>query len=130
MSDESAPRMLRRPAEAPDRLPRARDDDAVRSFSDEWRAQRERTQAPLPWRARARRWVGRVSGRSDRRLLFALAHATDELVTHCDRLEDRLHQQEAITRDVADAYGEDLARLRAEVVHLRELVASVRQTRG
>ena len=130
MTDESAPRTLQHPAEAPDRLPRPSDDDAVRSFSDEWRAQRERTQAPLPWRARARRWAGRVSGRSDRRLLFALAGATDALASHCDLLEDRLHHQEEITQDIADAYGEDLARLRAEVVHLRELVASLRQTRG
>jgi hypothetical protein len=129
MSDEHAPRMLSRPADAPAQLPRVRDDSVVASFRDEWRAQQERTDVRLPLRTRARRWAGRVSGRSDRRLLFALAGATDALASHCERLESRLNGQEAITQELADAYGADLARLRAEVVHLRELVASLQQTR-
>ncbi len=130
MSEEHAPRMLRRPAEAPQRLSPTREDRAVQAFVQEWHAQLERAQAPLPLRARARRWAGRVSGRSDRRLLFALAHATDALATHCDRLEDRLHDEEALTQELAETYGEELGRLRAEVAHLRELVASLHQSRG
>jgi hypothetical protein len=130
MSEELPPRMLRHPVDAPEPFPPTREDRAVQAFKQEWRAQLERIQAPLPLRARARRWAGRVSGRSDRRLLFALAHATDALATHCNRLELRLHDEEALTQELADTYGEELARLRSEVAHLRELVASLGQTRG
>jgi hypothetical protein len=60
----------------------------------------------------------------------ALAHATDALATHCDLLGDRLHDEEALTQELAETYGEELGRLRAEVAHLRELVTSLLQTRG
>jgi hypothetical protein len=59
-----------------------------------------------------------------------VTRATDALATHCDRLQDRLYNQERISQELAAAYGEDLARLRAEVSHLRELVESLHQTRG
>jgi hypothetical protein len=130
MRDETAPRMLRRPADQPPPLPRPGEEGPVRAFREEWRAQVERGAARLPLRSRARRWAGRVSGRSDRRLLFAMATATDALATHCDRLVDRLSNQEAVAQDLAWSYGEDLTRLRAEVEHLRELVVSLRDTRG
>ena len=42
-----------------------------------------------------------ISGRSDRRLLLALASATEAMATHCDLLVDRLTAQEAVTADVA-----------------------------
>jgi hypothetical protein len=54
-----------------------------------------------------------------------LAGATVELGDHCDRLTDRLMAQEDVTHDVASAFGEELARLRAEVVHLAGLVAAL-----
>jgi hypothetical protein len=54
-----------------------------------------------------------------------LADATVELADHCDRLTDRLMAQEDVTHDVASAFGEELARLRAEVVHLAGLVAAL-----
>ena len=72
--------------------------------------------------------MGRVSGRSDRRLIMALAHATDALATHCDLLVDRLASQEAVTSDVAGAFGEEITRLRAEVVHLQRLVTSLQDS--
>lgn len=67
--------------------------------------------------------MGRVSGRSDRHLLFALAQATEAIATHCDLLADRLAAQEAVTADVTGAFGEEITRLRAEVLHLQRLVS-------
>jgi hypothetical protein len=128
MKEEAAPRMLRQPADPPPPLPRLGEERPVQAFRDEWRAQQ--AQARLPLRGRARRWLGRVSGRSDRRLLLAVATATDALAAHCDLFADRLSKQEAIAHDVAASYGEDLTRLRAEVEHLRALVISLGDTRG
>lgn len=128
MKEEVAPRMLQQPADPPPPLPRPGEERPVQAFRDEWRAQLEPARWPL--RARARRWLGRVSGRSDRRLLFAMATATDALTANCDQLADRLSSHEAIAHDVATSYGEDLTRLRAEVEHLRALVISLGNTRG
>ena len=66
-----------------------------------------------------RAWAARVSGRADRRLLLALARATDAVAAHCDQLVDRLAAQEAVTADVAGSFGQELALLRAEVLHLQ-----------
>jgi hypothetical protein len=128
MKEEVAPRMLRQPADPPPPLPRLGEERPVQAFRDEWRAQLAQARLPLP--GRARRWLGRVSGRSDRRLLLAIATATDALAAHCDQLADRQSNQEAIAHDVAASYGEDLTRLRAEVEHLRALVISLGDTRG
>jgi len=70
-----------------------------------------------------RAWAGRVSGRSDRRLLVALAQATEAIAAQCDLLADRLASQETITADVTAAYGEEITQLRAEVRHLQRQVA-------
>jgi hypothetical protein len=129
MRDETAPRMLRRPAEPPPPLARPGEAHPVLAFRAEWRAQLQRAHARLRLRSRARRWAGRVSGRPDHRLLFAMATATDALAAHCDQLVDRLSDQEAVVQDVAASYGEDLTRLRAEVAHLRELIVSLRDPR-
>jgi hypothetical protein len=67
-----------------------------------------------------------VTGRSDRRLLDAVTDATDAITVRCDVVMDRLTTEEAVVADVARALGEELAQLRAEVVHLREAVASLR----
>jgi hypothetical protein len=128
MKDEAAPRMLQQPADPPPPLPRPGEERPVQAFRNEWRAQLG--QARLPLRGRARRWLGRVSGRSDRRLLLAVATATDALAAHCDQLADRLSSQEAIAHDVAASYGEDLTRLRAQVEHLKELVITLGDPRG
>jgi hypothetical protein len=120
---ERAPRMLRQPADAPSPLHHVGDTEAVLSFRQQWSGR------PLERRgsakSRLRAWAGRVSGRSDRRLLFALAHATDAVAAHCDHVVDRLASQEAVTADLASAYGEEIARLRAEVLHLQRVVASL-----
>jgi hypothetical protein len=71
-------------------------------------------------RARSLRgWAARVSGRSDRQLLLALAAATEALTLHCDLLLERITSQEAVTAEVAGAFGQEIAQLRAEVAHLR-----------
>jgi cell division protein FtsB len=75
-----------------------------------------------------RGWAGRVSGRSDRRLLLALAAAMDAMATHCDLLADRLASQEVVTADLADVFGQEIAQLRAEVLHLRRSVAALTDT--
>jgi hypothetical protein len=128
--NEDAPRLLQQPAQAGAPPPRAEEDASVRSFRGQWRALLEGPDPDPPLRARARRVASRMSGRSDRRLLLAVAAATDALATHCDQLQDRLSDHEKIAEDVTAAYGEDLARLRAEVDRLRELVQSLHQTRG
>ncbi len=110
--------MLRQPADAPPPLEHVGDSDLVASLR---RVRSERdagTTRPL------RAWAGRVSGRSDRRLLLALAEATEAMVAHCDLLGDRLAAQEAVTADVAGAFGQEIALLRAEVLHLQRLVAA------
>ena len=73
-----------------------------------------------------RGWAGRVSGRSDRRLLLAVATATDSVASHCDLLVDRLNAQEAVTADVGSTFGEEIARLRAEVASLQRGLAALR----
>ena len=69
--------------------------------------------------AKLRAWAGRVSGRADRRLLFAIAHATDAIAAHCDLIADRLATQETITADISRAFGEEISQLRSEVIHLQ-----------
>jgi hypothetical protein len=71
-----------------------------------------------------RAWAGRISGRADRRLLFAIAHATDAIAARCDVIADRLATQEAITGDITRAYGEEISQLRSEVIHLQRVVGS------
>lgn len=115
--------MLRQPADAPPPLGRPSDTDGVRSFHRVW----------SDWNAASttrslRAWAGRVSGRSDRRLLVALAGATEAVVAHCDQLADRLNMQETVTADVADSFGREIVRLRAEVVRLQRSVDALRGT--
>ncbi len=71
-----------------------------------------------------RRWAGRVSGRADRRLLLALAAATEALADHSDLLVDRLSILETLGADVTGVFGEELALLRAEVLHLQRVATS------
>jgi ABC-type branched-subunit amino acid transport system ATPase component len=130
VTGEETPRVLRQPVEAPAPLPLLRDRSPLQAFRNEWQQQLERAGARLPLRERARRWAGQISGRSDRRLLFALAQATDALATHCDEMAAGLSTQGAVLEDVATAYGEDLTRLRAEIRVLKDLVSSFERPRG
>jgi hypothetical protein len=77
-----------------------------------------------------RSWAGRVSGRADRRLLNALVDATDAVAAHCDLLTDRINARDAISADVTDSLGEEVARLRAEVVHLQRLMTGTERPGG
>jgi hypothetical protein len=120
----SAPRMLRQPVDAPPPLGPVGGLDAVASFRRAWAG---RTATPA---SSLRAWAGRVSGRSDRRLLLALAAATEAIAAHCDLLIDRVSAQEAVTADVADALGQEIVQLRAEVIHLQRSLLSLRDHPG
>jgi hypothetical protein len=121
------PRMLRQPAEPLPELGRIADSEPVRTLRRELSSRREHPDArrSRPVRARARAWAGRVTGRADRRLLDAIAGATEVLVRQCDLIIDRLETQEHQISDITQALGEDITHLRAEVLHVRGLVASV-----
>lgn len=125
VNDDLAPRMLRQPADAPPPIGRVGQTTPIQEFRRELAAQlhMRATRRLGSLKATTRSWAGRVSGRADRRLLFTLAGAVDALCEHCDLLVDRLASQEALTADVVAAFGEDLARLRAEVLHVRNAVA-------
>jgi len=119
--------MLRQPPDAPVALGYAADIESVQVLRRVWTHQLELSRTPRlgSLRATMRAWAGRISGRSDRRLIFALASATDAIASHCDHLVDRLASQEAKTADMTGAFGEEITHLRAEVIHLRSLVASL-----
>ncbi len=120
---ERAPHMFRRPADAPPPLGRVGDDPALQSFHREWSVRRTGTSGSL--RRTVRAWAGRVSGRSDRRLLLALASATDAVAAECDRVVERLTTLESVTADVTGTFGEEITQLRAEVLRLQRVVASL-----
>lgn len=115
---ESAPGLFARPSEPGAPLEHIGKAGALQALRKELAYQRGEQ---LAVRQAARFWAGRITGRSRRRLLLALGEATIELGDQCDRLTERLTAQEEITGDVAATLGEDLARLRAEVLHLRRL---------
>jgi hypothetical protein len=121
---ERAPRTLRQPAEASPPLEHLSVTDAVVSL----RRVRESRRATNRWSLRA--WVGRVSGRSDRRLLHALSEATDAIATQCDLLADRIAARDTVSADVTDSFGEEVTRLRSEVLHLQRLSAAESEPRG
>jgi hypothetical protein len=110
-----APSMLRQPADAPPPLGPVSGTEGVQSLR---RVVSDRSATTRSFRA----WAGRVSGRSDRRLLMALVGATESMVAHCDQLTARLNAQEAVTADVADTFGQEIVWLRAEVAHLQRSV--------
>lgn len=119
VAEGSPPHLLRQPADAPPPLDHIGDDEALRTLRRVWPSRDAEGRRSL------RAWAGRVSGRSDRRLLLALANATATLSTHCDLLVDRLTAQEAVTADVTGAFGQEITQLRAEVLHLQRQVASL-----
>jgi hypothetical protein len=52
-----------------------------------------------------------------------VTEAVDALVTHFDSLSDRLTATESLCAEVAAAYGEELTRLRAEVLRSNRVAA-------
>ena len=119
---DGPPRMLRRSADAPPPLGPVSATDRVETLHRVWSDRNATTKRSL------RSWAGRISGRVDRRVLVALVGATEAIATHCDLLADRLAAQEAVTQDVAEAFGQELVQLRAEVVRLQTHVTSLRET--
>jgi hypothetical protein len=119
------PHTLHRPTEAPPPLGPASHLAAVQNLKREFSTQLQIRRSPrlATFRSTARAWAGRVSGRADRRLLFAVTEAVDALVTHFDSLSDRLTATESLCAEVAAAYGEELTRLRAEVLRSNRVAA-------
>lgn len=118
-----APQFLKQAADAPPPLGRVSETDSVRSFRSASTSRSERALSPS-FRIRARAWVGRVTGRSDRYLVRRAVAATDEIVSQCDALTDRVRALESLTSEVTGVFGQELAQLRAEVQHLRRIVTS------
>jgi hypothetical protein len=69
-----------------------------------------------------------VTGRRNRYVLEAVVRATGEIADRCDELTTRLEDQGAVTADVASTFGEELARLRAEVLRLQRTIDSSSRT--
>jgi hypothetical protein len=115
-----APHTLRRPADAPPPLAPASGTEGVSTFRRVW--SEKNAGATRSFRS----WAGRVSGRSDRRLLLALAGAVESLAVHCDQLVEHLTAQEAVTADVASSFGQEIVQLRAEVDRLQRSVDALR----
>jgi hypothetical protein len=115
------PQMLKRPADVPPAVERAESLAQIQNFRRELEAQRHMrsTRRLGSTRTTARAWAGRMTGRADRRLLLAIADATEALARQHDVLVEHLTAQEAITADIACTYGEDITQLRAEVHRLR-----------
>lgn len=120
---DPAPRMLSQPVDPPTSPPLLAEGDAVLELRAAMGslAAHETNGSPA---ARVRAWVGRVSGRRNRYVLAAVVRATDEIAHRCDELATRLAEQEARGADVTRTFGEDLARLRAEVLHLQGMIDS------
>jgi hypothetical protein len=117
------PRLLQHPADAPPPLEHVSATESLRSFRSAWASQAERALS-RSLSIRFRSWVGRITGRSDRYLTSRTARAIDDIAAHCDALTERVTALEALTSEVAGAFGQELALLRAEVQHLQRTVAS------
>jgi hypothetical protein len=115
--------MFSRPTDAPAPLTRLGDGEAGQVFNQVWAYEQTRGGS-------LRAWLGRISGRADRRLLFALATVTQELLIRLDEVAQRLERQETLTEDVTGAFGEDVTQMRVEVERLRRLVESLRSPPG
>jgi hypothetical protein len=122
-AEGASPHMLRQPVDPPIALGHAADIEPVRLMRQVWKDQVQPSRSS--WRRSLRVWLGRVSGRSDRRMILALAGAVDAIASHCDRLVDGLASQDVRTAETAGAFGEDITHLRAEVAHLQGLAASL-----
>jgi len=120
---EPAPPMLGPPMDALPPLAPVSDLGGVRALRRERAARLNATHATGDVRTRARSWAGRVSGRADRRLLHALAEAVDALATHSDALVDRVNLGLGRESEISAVFGDEVSQLRAEVIHLRGLVA-------
>jgi hypothetical protein len=126
---DEAPSSFSRPTDAPDPVGNLSGRAALLDLQRLRETSSEGNRHTEALMVRIRRWLGRVSGRADRRALRILADATGELVERCDLLADHLTAQEEVVDEVARVLGEELTRLRAEVAHLARAL-SARQDGG
>jgi hypothetical protein len=120
---DRAPQFLTHALDAVPPIGHVSDTEPVQAFRNAWASQAERA-VSQSLRARFRALAGRVTGRSDRYLAQRTALAADEIVAHCDALTDRVVALESLTSEVTGAFGQELAQLRAEVLHLRRIVTA------
>jgi hypothetical protein len=118
---ESAPKMLRRPADAPPPLAAVRDGEHLRSLHMAWARLygSPGDAAGTPSRLQRMRHLSRQAralGRANRELLSLLIHTVDAIALRCDELADRLAAQEGLMEDITVSFGEDITRLRAELL--------------
>jgi hypothetical protein len=122
--DETPPKMLRQPADAPPPLTPLGQNEHLSSLHLGWArlyGQPEGDTSPrATWqraRGKARRSLPMAG--ADRELLGALIRAVDAIALRCDELADRLTTQEALTEDVTESFGADLTHLRADLIRVR-----------
>lgn len=120
---EATPRLLRSPSDAPPRLEHMSGADPLTDLRRQLSYQQGSHRMSLTQTARF--WAARITGRSQRHLLLTLGASVVALGERCDRLSDRLSGHEEVTEDVAATLGEELARLRAEVLHLKALTTAL-----
>jgi hypothetical protein len=114
---DSAPSMFKRSADVPDPLPSIRHAEPLAQLHREW----IRISTPLagqstsPWHRLVR--LGRriaSPGGVDREMIADLIRAIDAVAARCDEIADRLGHQQIVVDDMANIFGEELTRLRAE----------------
>jgi len=119
-SEDVQPVMLNQPSDAPPALGPASAAVEIQIFRQAWRYRHDNRPSTVAQAIRG--WLARQSGRSDRHLLESMAHAVEALTAHCDRLSEHLAVQEAVTEEISASYGDEITRLRAQVLHLQRLL--------
>jgi hypothetical protein len=126
---DGPPIMFLRPADAPEPLAPIRSGPDMTQLHRAWSSLS--TSAPeqpvSTWRRllrRARAYVNRGLGNPDRALMADLIRSVDAVAARCDELSDRLANQHVVVADVANIFGEDLTRLRAELARVAERAAA------
>jgi hypothetical protein len=120
-----APTMFVRPADVPEPLVPLRSGMDITKLHRMWSSLSPSGPAPhiATWRRvvrRGRTYVNRGLGNPDRELMADLIRSVDAVAARCDELADRLSNQHVIVADMANIFGEDLTRLRAELARTVE----------
>jgi len=121
--DDAPPLMFRQPLDSSPPWARVGELEAMQALRRDRATRLHAGEASADILTKGRAWAGRISGRADRRLLRLVADAVEELAAHNDAIVDRLNLQLDREGDVSSAFGEEITRLRAEVIYLRGLVA-------
>lgn len=117
------PRMFTRPSESGPALEPIRSGTHVTNLHANWaRVARLGVDASTSWsgrlRAKTLSGIDRIRGRTDHELIGELIRAVDAVAARCDEMAARLAQQEAVTSEMAEAFGQELTRLTAAVNHV------------